>query len=175
MKHFVSMLLVAAMLAGMLAGCGDPAGTAPEVQGSVEELIDRLLEERPVEFNGQVTVLDLKDTSEEGAWMRKDRTGLDSADKLAEAAAFEPLINVIAFSLVLVRVAPGEDAKAVAEQMKAGVNPNKWICVGADEVLAAGWSDVVMLVMTSGEDVGAQSFVDAFDKVAGMEHDFVLE
>ena len=103
-------------------------------------------------------------------------TGLEDAGKLTEAAAYEPMIGSIAFSMVMVRVAPGEDAKAVAEGMKAGVDPRKWICVEADDLLVAGRGDVVMLIMvSSANEMTAQSFVDAFQKVVGGELDFVLE
>ena len=81
----------------------------------------------------------------------------------------------IPFSLVMVRTAEGADPKAVAEAMKAGVDPRKWICVEADDVKVAGIGDVVMLIMvsTSG-DLTAQSFVDAFQSVAGRTCDFVM-
>ena len=59
--------------------------------------------------------------------------------------------------------------------MKAGVDPRKWICVEADDVKAAGIGDVVMLIMVSTTgDMTAQSFVDAFQTVAGRSCDFVI-
>ena len=74
----------------------------------------------------------------------------------------------IAFSMVMVRVAPGEDIKSVAEAMKSGINPRKWVCVEADDMLVTGYRDVVMLIMLdTSYDLTAQSFVDAFGKVVG--------
>ena len=84
------------------------------------------------------------------------------------------MIGSIAFSMVMVRVAPGEDTRAVAEEMKSGIDPRKWICVAADDLLVTGYGDVVMLIMLdSGSGLTAQSFVDAFGKVVG-EPAFVI-
>ena len=72
-------------------------------------------------------------------------------------------------------MAEGQDTKTVAESMKAGVDPRKWICVEADDMLVAGYADVVLLVMvSSANELTAQSYVDAFQSVVGGEADFVL-
>ena len=80
-----------------------------------------------------------------------------------------------ASALVAVRVAPDADAKAVGERMKSGIDPRKWICVEADDLLVAGYGDVVMLIMVSSTGgMTAQSFVDAFQTVVGGTCDFVI-
>lgn len=183
MKKFLSVFLALTMMVTLLSACGQnkpaetQATTAPAatVEGTLEELLNQVVAERPVEFMGGVTTLDLTDTSEDGQWMLKNCTGLDSADQITEAAVFEPMMGSIAFSMVMARVAPGEDAKSVAEAMKSGVDPRKWICVEADDLLVTGYADVVMLVMVSTTgDMTAQSFVDAFQKVVGGELEFVI-
>ena len=183
MKKFLCVILALTMTAALLSGCGKqeapqteaPTAPAATVEGTLEELLNRVIEERPVEFMGGVTTLDLADTSEDGQWILKNTTGLDSADRITEAAVYEPMIGSIAFSMVMVRVAPGESTKTVAEAMKSGVDPRKWICVEADDMLVAGYADVVMLIMVStSSDMTAQSFVDAFQKVVGGEPEFVI-
>lgn len=179
MKKKLSVFLAAAAVLSLLSGC---AGSAPEettaqaskVEGTVEELLDKVVAEQPVEFAAGTMTIDLTDTSEEGLWVIKNNTGLDSASVLTEAAVYEPMIGSIAFSMVMVRVAPGEDTKAVAEAMKSGINPRKWVCVEADDLLVTGYGDVAMLIMVdSSYDLTAQSFVDAFGKVVG-EPEFVI-
>ena len=149
--------------------------TSPDkVEGTMEELLNEIVAQQPVEFDGGVETIDLTDTSEEGQWAIKSSTGLDNAGVLTEAAVFEPMIGSIAFSMVMVRVAPGEDIKSVAEAMKSGINPRKWVCVEADDMLVTGYRDVVMLIMLdTSYDLTAQSFVDAFGKVVG-EPEFVI-
>ena len=119
--------------------------------------------------------IDLTDTSEDGMWSIKSFTGLEDVSMLTEAAAYEPMMGSLAFSMVMVRTAEGADTRAVAESMKSGVDPRKWICVEADDLKVAGIGDVVMLIMVSTTgDMTAQSFVDAFQSVAGRTCDFVI-
>ena len=164
MKKVLTAILAAAMALSLLSGC---AGSKPtettspdKVEGTMEELLNEIVAQQPVEFDGGVETIDLTDTSEEGQWAIKSSTGLDNAGVLTEAAVFEPMIGSIAFSMVMVRVAPGEDIKSVAEAMKSGINPRKWVCVEADDMLVTGYRDVVMLIMLdTSYDLTAQSFV----------------
>ena len=85
------------------------------------------------------------------------------------------MMGSIAFSMVMVRTAEGADAQTVAENMKSGIDTRKWICVGADDMLVAGYGEYVMLIMLdTGLGLTAQSFVDAFQAVIGTELDFVI-
>lgn len=183
MKKFVSIVLAAAMVCMLFAGCGSQsnretsATTAPEaqVEGTMEELLNKIVAEEPVEFSGESMTIDLTDTSEEGLWALKSYTGLEDGAQITEAAVFEPMMGSIAYSMVAVRVAPEVDSKTLAESMKAGINPRKWVCVEADELMVAGYGDVVLLIMVS-SDTGlhAQGFVDAFGTVVGGTPEFVL-
>ena len=191
MKKLISVLLTLTLVLS-LAACGGkktdettaPAEettaqtetTAPaSFEGTMEELVNRIIENRPVEFMGAAMVIDLTDTSEDGQWMVKSFTGLEDASVITEAAVYEPMMGSLAFSLVTVRVAPDGDAQAVAESMKAGIDPREWICVEADDLLVAGRGDIVMLIMVSTTgDMTAQSFVDAFQTVMGGDCDFVI-
>ena len=181
MKKLICAILALTLVLSMTA-CGGSkqeettAATVPaSVEGTMEELLNKVIEQRPVEFMGGVFPIDLTDTSEEGLWAVKSYTGLEDASQITEAAAYEPMIGSIAFSMVMVRTAEGVDAKAVAESMKSGVDPRKWICVEADDLLVAGCGDVVMLIMVASTgDMTAQSFLDAFQSVAGRDCDFVI-
>ena len=176
MKKLISMLLALVMVLS-LAACGGnntPATEAPteapavKVEGTMEELLNKVIELKPVEFMGMAMALDLTDTSEDGLWMVKNYTGLDNADSITEAAFYEPMMGSIPYSMVMVRTAEGADVKAVAEGMKNGIDQRKWICVEADDLQVVSYGDVVMLIMV-GSDTGmtSQSFVDAFAQVCG--------
>ena len=179
MKKITAMILAMVMVLS-LAACGGngktegPAAT-PKLEGTMEELVNKVIEAQPVEFMGGIMPVDLADTTEDGLWAIKSFTGLDSAEGLADIAVYEPMMGSIPFSLVMVRVAEGTDAKTVAEAMKANIDQRKWICVEADDLQVVGYGDVVMLIMV-GSDTGmtSQSFVDAFKGVAGAELDFTV-
>ena len=178
MKKFLSEILVLTMVLSM-AACGkknqETEAAAQSVAGTMEELLNKTIEQRPVEFMGGVIPVDLTDSSEDGLWALKSYTGLDSAEKISEAAAFEPMMGSLAFSMVMVRLADGADAKSVAESMKSGIDTRKWICVEANDLKVAGFGDVVMLIMVNSDSgMTAQSFVDAFAKVAGFQPEFVI-
>ena len=179
MKKLICALLALSRALAMTA-CGGKQPTettapAANIEGTMEELLNKVIEQRPVEFAGGVFPIDLTDTSEDGAWAIKSYTGLDDASQLTEAAAYEPMMGSLALSMLMVRTAEGADTRAVAESMKSGVDPRKWICVEADDLKVAGIGDVVMLIMVSTTgDMTAQSFVDAFQSVAGRTCDFVI-
>lgn len=143
--------------------------------GTMEEIVGKIIEAAPVQFMGGVLPLDLTDTSEEGLWALKNFTGLDSADSITDVSIFESMTGSQAFSLVMVRVAEGKDAKTVAQTMKDNINPRKWICVGADQIAAAGCGDVVMFIMVdSNLGLTSQSYVDAFTTLCGGKVDFSI-
>ena len=179
MKKVLSVVLALALVLSMTA-CGgkknqETEAAAQTVAGTMEELLNKTIEQRPVEFMGGVIPVDLTDSSEDGLWALKNYTGLEDTAKITEAAAFEPMMGSIAFSMVMVRLVEGADSKEVAEAMKSGIDTRKWICVEADDLKVAGFGDVVMLIMVNSDSgMTAQSFVDAFAQVAGFAPEFVL-
>lgn len=184
MKKFIACSLIVLMLLSMTAcSCqnnNDPAtnatgGMQSDLTGTMEENVNRLMQANPAEFMGGMMPLDLQDTSEEGLWALKSYTGLESAKDITDAAAYEPMTGAQAFSLVMVRVADGVNAKDVAQRMKDNIDPRKWICAMADQVMAAGYGDVVMFIMVdSGLGKTAQSYVDAFADLCGGKLDFTI-
>ena len=174
MKKVISVLLAFAMVFGLTA-CGSPAEPeqtvpAASLEGTMEELVNQVITEQPVEFMGGIMPVDLADTSEDGLWAIKYNTGLENAGQIEDVAVYEPMMGSIPFSLVMVRAKDGVGTKTLAESMKAGIDQRKWICVEADDLKVAGFGDVVMLIMV-GSDTGltAQSFVDAFQKVCAAQ------
>ena len=181
MKKIFAMLLAVVMMLSMVACGGNASAPATEpttapteavkhVEGTMEELLNKVVEIEPVEFMGMTMPLDLTDTSEDGLWMLNDNTGLKNADNITDAAVFGPMMGSIAYSMVMVRVAEGADVAAVAEEMKTGIDPRKWICVEADDLQVVSYGDVVMLIMVETTNgMASQPFVDAFAQVCGGE------
>lgn len=182
MNKFISMLLALVMVFGLTAcgGAAQPTEAPTEapvvsLEGTMDELLAKVIEQQPVEFMGGAIPVDLTDTSEDGLWAIKYYTGLDSAEGITEVGVYEPMMGSIGFSMVMVRAAEGMDTLAIAEAMKAGIDQRKWICVEADDLKVAGYGDVVMLIMVdSNTGMNAQSFVDAFQTVCGADLGFVI-
>ena len=169
MKKMIALVLVLVM-ALSLAACGNKAADKTPLAGTMEENTLKVMEIAPVEFMGTVLPVDLADA--DATWYF---TGLSDAAQITDVAVYEPMMGSQAFSLVMVRAAEGVDAKEVAQQMKDNIDPRKWICVGADEIMAAGYGDTVMFIMVDSQmGLSAQSYVDAFKTVCGADLDFTI-
>ena len=184
MKRIIAFLMMLCMFLSF-TGCAahasnetEPMTTAAEramLDGTAEELLSEIIAENPVEFMGCVTTLDISDTTDNGTWIIKSNTGLDNAELISEAALFGPMMGSMAFSMVMVRVKDPANAQTVAQKMRDGVDMRKWICVEANELMVAGYGDVVMLIMLdNGQGMSAQAFVDAFGTICGGDLDFVI-
>ena len=174
MKKILALVLALVLGVSMVA-CGEKTAEMAHLEGTMEENALKIMEIAPVEFMGGIMPVDLGDTSEDGKWALSYFTGLQDASAITDVAVYEPMMGSQAFSMVMVRTAEGADPKAVAEEMKAGIDPLKWICVGADEIMAAGYGDTVMFIMLDSQlGLSAQSYVDAFQQVAGAELDFTI-
>ena len=105
-------------------------------------------------------------------------TGLESGEKIKEISVFESMMGSQAYSVVVARLNDAADAEEVANGMKSGINPRKWICVEADDLRVVAAGDLVMLVMISSEyasDVTAADYVDAFTSYVGGTLDIDLK
>ena len=174
MKKWTIYLLLL-ILPVVLTACACNNTAAEPLPGTMEENVNRLMQANPAEFMGGLMPINLQDTSEEGLWALKSYTGLDSTEKITDVAAYEPMTGSQAFSLVMVRVKNAGEAQTVARQMKDNINPRKWICAGADQVMAAGYGDTVMFIMLdSALGKTAQSYVDAFRSLCGGQLDFTI-
>ena len=177
----VFALFCAAALAASLVACGSesssPASTpaptpeptpavtpdpnAPDAELSA--LVDSIYAEYEVPIMTVVTAVNMNDST----WI-KPYTGLDDGSQLDAAVVSESAIGSQAYNLVLVRVADGVDAAQVADQMAAGIDPRKWVCVTADDIMVGSAGNIAMLVMVDSQlDISAQSIADAFVKVEG--------
>ena len=177
----VFVLFCAAALAASLVACGSesssPASTptptpeptpavtpdpnAPDAELSA--LVDSIYAEYEVPIMTVVTAVDVNDST----WI-KPYTGLDDGSQLDAAVVSESAIGSQAYNLVLARVADGVDAAQVADQMAAGIDPRKWVCVAADDIMVGSAGNIAMLVMVDSQlDISAQSIADAFVKVEG--------
>jgi hypothetical protein len=141
-------------------------------EGALGDIIDKIYEEKNTDLALATTDIDLSDGE-----ALKYYTGISDNSKIKEAAVSEAMISSQAYSMVLVRVKDSKDTKGIADEMLEGVNPNKWICVTADDLKIAGAGDTVLLIMTStafADTVTADEIVKAFETVCGGKTDFIL-
>ena len=144
----------------------DDGADAVEPDGALSDIVDAIYEKADPGYALGTIGVDLTDE-----YLLSYYTGLTDGSVLTAAVASEPMISSQAFSLVVARVADGQDAKSVAKDMLAGVNPAKWICVSADDMTAAVSGDIVLLVMVNeyDDDIASADFANAFVDLYGGE------
>lgn len=143
----------------------EPSTIAPSADEDLDLLamIDQIYEVEPIDFEVINTEVDLSDNDNV-----KYFTGLDNAAKIKKAVASEGAIMPSAYSLVLVQVESTAEAAEVAEEMLKGIDPFKWICVGAEDLQVVAQGDLIMLFMTSGEALQtSDDFIAAFTEIRG--------
>lgn len=169
MKKMIALVLVLVM-ALSLAACGGKTADKTPLAGTMEENTLKVMEIAPVEFMGGIIPVDLSDA--DATWYF---TGLSDASKITDVAVYESMMGAQAFSLVMARTAEGVEPKEVAQEMKDNIDPRKWVCVGADEVMAAGYGDTVMFIMVDSQlGLSAEDYVDAFQTVCDADLDFTI-
>lgn len=167
MKKFITILLTMVMVLSLTACQAKPEEKeeVKNLEGTTSEIIDSIYAEKESGLMVQTMPIDLADAN-----AVKSFTGLDSAEKVKEAAASEEMIGSQAYSMVVVRLNDAKDANEVLEAMKTGIDKRKWVCVEADDLSAVAYGDVIMLAMVSSElsdTITSADLVSAFKTVCG--------
>ena len=177
MKKFFAMLLVLTMMFSF-AACGGnaaeptttPTEAAKTVEGTMEELLNKVVEIRPVEFMGGTMPIDLTDE-----FALTTYTGAASAEGMIEGAFSESMIGAQAYSLTLVKCESDEAAVALAQTMFDNIDTRKWVCVEATEKQAIACGDLAFFVMLNPEyGVTSDAIVEAFTGMFDSDY-FILK
>lgn len=150
----------------LISGCSGSSIDEKVLEGqSLQAIIEKLYEIKdPGLAVGEI------DVNMNDADNLKYYSGLDSSENIEEIAVSETMIGAQAYSLVLVRTSSSSKSEEVAKEMREGIDPRKWICVGADDIKVVTKGDLVMLFMVSSElsdMVTSSDMVAAFKEVAG--------
>lgn len=154
MKKIVAILMALTLTLALLAGCGSAAGSSSEASklpNSLEEIMDTILQGFGEDELPALMPADMLDghkylpLDDENGELYVGTTGF------VEGIAADAAINVIPFSVCLVRAESTEKAADLATIVKANADPNKWICAEAESKAVATVEDVVLLVMADKE------------------------
>lgn len=178
MKKTLAILLTFLLAAGAFTACDTDKGTnggfdTPNVEDgkgnndvseyTLQGIIDSIYAQKaPLFAYGSMEV----DLTDEYAYTRN--LGIEDPSKIAQAMISEPMMGSQAYSLVLVKAAPGQDVKKLAEEMKANINPRKWVCVEADDIKVTTYGDIVCFCMIStdfAQYLTADEVITAFTNV----------
>lgn len=203
MKKTIALILSVLIFAALLASCGgnkdsddttapvttekpqatespsttnsvsDVETTAPvqnDLEGTLEEIFAKIYEKHPVEIMLGTTALDLENSDSV-----KYNTGLNSAADIDEGVISEAMIGSMAYSAFLIRVKDGADVNKIKGDILSGINPRKWICVGADKVIVGNSGNLIFMVMADSQIINAADVYAAFASIAGNNTGEMLE
>lgn len=148
-----------------LLGCGSEESENTLEDMALLDIMDQIYEIVPVDLSIYSDTMDVTDPD-----IMSYNAGLTNLDKIKEAAVSEPMISSQAYSMVLIRANDESATADIANEMKAGINPAKWVCVNADDLQIVSYRDVILLFMISSDfadTVTSQEIVDAFQQVCG--------
>ncbi len=65
------------------------------------------------------------------------------------ALASESMVGSIAHSIILIRTKDGQDIEALKKKIEENINPSKWICVTAENVVVKNKGNLILVIMTN--------------------------
>ena len=132
------------ILIGMLfiSGCGKKV---EHIEGTLEEIMTKMYEGiSEEELPMMLSNIEINAENIENFLGTKDLS-------YETALASESMVGAIAHSVVLIRMKSDADIEQAKNTIKEKVNPRKWICVEAENVIVENKGDLIILIM-SGEN-----------------------
>lgn len=144
MDKFRKIVLLLALSLTLAACAGNPKSEGESVNPniSLEELADKLYEGASEDILPGVFTQELDEETLEFFVGTSDI-------EFEEAIASEAQISSIAHSLVLIKLKDGQDVDKVKSEIKANLDPRKWICVEAEEVVVESNGNIILALMTN--------------------------
>ena len=153
---FKKLGLLTMIFAALFAFTGCGTEKEKNVEGTLEEIMTKVYADIPEEERPMM-LMNTEVNAENVEYF------LGTADiEYKEALASESGVGSIPHSVVLVRVNEGADVEAIKTKIKDSVNPRKWICVEAENVIVKSKGDLIILIMTTD---GADKLETAFDNL----------
>ena len=154
----IAVVAIAAVVLGVVLSKDKPAETnkgtlveenkgtsAGNVEGTLEEIMAKVYAGIPEE-NLPMALSNMEVNAENVEGF------LGTANiEYAEAIASESMVGSIAHSVVLVRLNDAKDAEATVQTIKDNVDPRKWICIEASNVVVKSKGNLVILIMSNEE------------------------
>ena len=146
----IAVVAIAAVALGVVLTKDKPA--EGNVEGTLEEIMEKIYAGIPEENLPALMDMPVDSETVEG-FLGTTEVSFE------EAVAREPMMSSVPHSVVLVRLNDAKDASAAVEKIKANVNPRKWICVEASNVIVKSKGDLVILIMADTEMTSADEAI----------------
>ena len=147
----LSLLVIIFSLLFLMTGCGNK-----NVEGSLEEIMSSVYEN--LDDENKPIMLENIDIDEENI---EYYLGTDDIE-FEEAIASESMTGSIAHSVVLVRVKDKANIEDIKKKIEDNVDPRKWICVEAENVVVKSKGNLIILIMVND---GLEELEKGFDNL----------
>ncbi len=159
MKKWISLLLTTAV-AVCLSGCGTSAEdgaadteTSQNLEGSLTEILATVYEKADLSQDFRDSMKDY-DSGEITAETAEYMIGTTDVE-YTEAIYSVPLMNVVPYQCILLRLPEGADVEAAKQTLSDNADPRKWICVEAESVIVENVGDVILFLMADTDTANA--------------------
>ncbi len=122
------------------------------------EIISRMYNIKSPDFPVNIFTVDLVDE-----WECSFYLGLDDSSKILSAAVSEAIVGAVPYSLVVVRADPYYNPTDIAYEMMRGMDPEKWVCVGTDDLGVGVIGEYICICMTSSDYADSYTAENALD------------
>ena len=177
MKRLTCIVLTAVLLL-VLTGCGtSQSAPSSNLSGNPSDILEKLVTDTTATVEAAGESMYMSITLGITAETSQNDIGLSSADfekYVVAASSSLAAIGSQAHQIVLIQAKDTDSAAAVLKIVSGenGYNPQKWICVWPQKVVAIASGDYV-LIIASREDI-VDAGLDAFKKMAGNVGETVL-
>lgn len=149
------VVLSLTVLALLLVSCGKAGGTetAAELTGPLSEIMDAVYENADLsqEFRDSMADFDSGEIPAESAEYLIGTTDVSYEESFYSI----PLINVVPYQCILLRLPEGTDIEAAKQTLADHADPRKWVCVEAESVIVENVGNVVLFAMGDSQTTNA--------------------
>lgn len=155
----IAVLFALMIISLFLISCGKSDNNAtdedtePKLVGSLSEIMDSIYENADLsqDFRDAMEGFDSGEIPSESAEYL-----IGTADvEYTESFYSTPMINVVPYQCILLRVPEGTDMETAKTTIKDHADPRKWICVEAESVVVENVGDVILFVMADTDTANA--------------------
>ncbi|MBU5335121.1 YgdI/YgdR family lipoprotein [Intestinibacter bartlettii] len=165
MKKIISIFMATIMLLSLVGCSSNKTKEDPVLSEDLTKVVEKIYDTADLdeELRGYLKEYENTKINKSNEEYYLGESDIDFKEGICSA----PMMNAIAYELILLRLDENADVEAVKKELKENANPRKWVCVEAEEVVVENVGNVVLFLMGSKEE--ATPIKDAFLNLANSK------
>lgn len=153
-KRIMAGIVTLMMAMTVFAGCGKEEQKSANLDGSCEEILNRVYEKAELDAELRDTMQSYYETVSIDETTEEYILGTSEVN-YTDAVCSAPMITSVAYQCVVLRLEADEDVEAAKKLLVDNANPRKWVCVEAESVIVENVGDVILYVMADSKTANA--------------------